>query len=114
MKYLILFVVTFLIVYLLYLVTVVLNKKKLKKFPKSNQVIFFVKKYGVKVDDSNSKELANLIALANAFIISLTITVIELIPNFILKVLVAFPIIIILILVSYDIIGKTMLKRGKK
>lgn len=114
MKYLVLFIVTFLIVYLLYLGTVVLNKKKLKKFPKSNQVTFFVKRYGIKVDDSNSKELANLIALANSFIISFTITVIELIPNFILKVLVAFPVIIVLILVLYDIIGKTMLKRGKK
>ena len=114
MKYLILFVVTFLIVYLLYLGTVVFNKKKIKKFSKSNQVIFFVKKYGIKVDDNNLKELANLVSLANAFIIGFTITVIELIPNFILKVLVAFPIIIILILVSYDIIGKTMLKRGRK
>ena len=114
MKYVILFVVTFLVVYLLYLCTVILNKKKLKKFPKSNQVIFFVKKYGIKVDNSNSKELANLIALTNSLIISITITVIELIPNFILKILVAFPIILILILVLYDIIGKTMLKRGKK
>ena len=114
MKFVILFIVTFLAVYLLYLGTVILSKKKLKKFSKSNQAIFFVKKYKIKVDDSNSKELANLVALANSFIISTTITIIELVPNFILKIAVAFPIIIILILVSYNIIGKTMLKRGKK
>lgn len=114
MKYIILFIVTFVVVYTLYLVTVILNKKKLKKFPTSNQVLIFVKRYKIKVDDSNAKELANLIALANSLIISITITIIELIPNFVLKVLVAFLIIVLLILILYDLIGKIMLKRGNK
>ena len=35
MNYVILFVVAFLVVYLLYLLTVILNKKKLEKFKKS-------------------------------------------------------------------------------
>lgn len=113
MSYVILFVATFLIVYLLYLLTVILNKKKLQKFKKSNQVLYFVKKYKLKVDDSNVKLLAQLVALSNAFIISTAITIVELVPNYILKILVAFLVIMPLILLMYHVVGKIMLKRGR-
>lgn len=114
MKYIIMFVVSFLVVYLAYLFTVILNKKKLKKFETSNQALYFTKKYKIKVSDKNVKLLANLVALSNAFIISTTLIVIDLVPNYILKVLVAFVIIIPLILVLYHIVGLVMLKRGNK
>ena len=114
MNYVILFVVTFLIVYLLYLLTVILNKKKLEKFKKSNQALYFIKKYKIKVDDNNVKLLAHLVALSNAFIMSTAIVLVELVPNFILKILVAFLVIMPLILILYHMVGKIMLKRGKK
>lgn len=114
MKYIIMFVVSFLVVYFAYLLTIILNKKKLKKFETSNQASYFVKKYNVKVSDKNVKLLANLVALSNAFIISITLIIIDLVPNYILKVLVAFVIIIPLILVLYHIVGLVMLKRGNK
>ena len=114
MKFIILFVVTFLVVYLLYLLTVILNKKKLEKFKKSNQVLYFIKKYKIKVDDNNVKLLAHLVAISNAFIMSAAITIVELVPNFILKILVAFLVIMPLILIVYHIVGKIMMKRGNK
>lgn len=114
MDYVILFIVTFLVVYLLYLFTVILSKKKLNKFKTSNQVMFFIKKYQIKVDENNVKFLAHSIAIANALIISIAIIAVELVSNFILKVLVAFIIIIPLILILYHLIGKIMLKRGNK
>lgn len=114
MKFIIMFVVSFLVVYLAYLFTVILNKKKLKKFETSNQALYFNKKYNVKVSDKNVKLLANLVAISNAFIISTTLIIIDLVPNYILKVLVAFVIIIPLILVLYHIVGLVMLKRGNK
>ena len=114
MKFIILFVVTFLVVYLLYLLTVILNKKKLEKFKNSNQALYFVKKYKIKVDDNNVKLLAHLVALSNAFIMSTAITLVELVSNFILKILVAFLVIMPLILIMYHIVGKVMMKRGNK
>lgn len=114
MKYIIMFVVSFLVVYLAYFLTVILNKKKLKKFETSNQALYFTKKYKIKVSDKNVKLLANLVALANAFIISTTLIIIELVSNYILKVLVAFIVIVPLILVLYHIVGLVMLKRGNK
>ena len=85
MKYIIMFVVSFLVVYLAYFLTVILNKKKLKKFETSNQALYFTKKYKIKVSDKNVKLLANLVALSNAFIISTTLIIIELVSNYILK-----------------------------
>ena len=114
MSYFVLFIISFLVVYLLYLLTVILNKKKLEKFKKSNQVMYFIKKYKIEIDDNNVKLLAHLVALSNALIISIAITIVELVPNYILKILVAFLIIMPLILILYHIVGKIMLKRGNK
>ena len=114
MKFLVIFLVSFIVVYLAYLLTVINNKKKLEKFKTSNQVLLLVKKYNIKVTDSNVKMLAQLVALSNAFIIAISITLVELVNNLILKVLVAFVTIIPLILISYSLIGKYMLKKESK
>ena len=47
MKYIVMFVVSFLVVYLAYFFTVILNKKKLKKFETSNQALYFTRKYKI-------------------------------------------------------------------
>ena len=114
MKFLLIFLGAFVVVYLAYLITVIFNKKKLEKFKTSNQVVVLVKKYKLKINDSNIKELAHLVAFSNAFIIASTLTVVELVGNIILKILVAFIIIIPMILISYSLIGKYMLKKENK
>lgn len=114
MKLILIFLASFVVVYLAYLLTVILNRKKLEKFKTSNQVLIFVKRYKLKINDSNVKELAHLVAFSNAFIIALAITVVELVSNFILKILVAFIIIMPLILILYSLIGKYMLKKESK
>ena len=114
MNFIILCVVSFLVVYLAYFITVISNKKKLEKFKTSNQVMIFIKKYNIKITDSNVKEVAQLVALGNAFIIALAITIVELVKNFILKILVAFLVIIPLILIVYSLIGKHMVKKESK
>jgi len=114
MNFVIIFLVSFVVVYLAYLITVILNKKKLDKFKTSNQVLLLVKKYGIKVTDSNVKEIGYLVAFANAFIIATAITIVELISNFILKILVAFVVIVPLILIIYSFIGKYLQKKESK
>jgi len=114
MNFIIIFVMSFLVVYLAYVITVISNKKKLDKFKTSNQVLIFVKKYNLKITDSNVKELAHLVALSNAFIIAVAITVVELVSNFILKILVAFVLIMPLILIIYSLVGQHMLKKESK
>ncbi|MBE6152027.1 MAG: hypothetical protein E7165_01775 [Firmicutes bacterium] len=114
MEFIIIFLVSFAVVYLLYLLTVISNKNKLEKFKTSNNVLILVKKYKLTITDSNVKLLAHLVALANAFIMAFAITIVELVNNFILKILVAFLVIVPLILISYHLIGKYMLKKENK
>ena len=114
MKYVGIFVTTFLIIYLLYLFTVILNKKKLQKFKSSTQALYFIRKYKVKVVDANVKLLANSVALTNAFIMSTAITIVEMVDNYVLKILVAFVVIVPLILGLYHLVGKYMLRREGK
>lgn len=111
MKLIIIFLVSFIVVYLAYLITVIWNKKKLLKFKTSNQVLLLVKKYGIKITDLNVKNVANLTAISNSFIIATAITIVELVNNFILKILVAFIVIVPLILIVYSLMGKYLQKK---
>lgn len=114
MKFIIIFLASFIVVYLAYLITVILNKKKLSKFKTSNQVLLLVKKYGVKITDSNIKNVAYLVAFSNSFIIATAITIVELVNNFVLKILIAFLVIVPLILTAYSLMGKYLQKKECK
>ena len=114
MKFIIIFLTVFVVVYLAYLITVILNKKKLLKFKKSNQILLLVKKYDVKITDANVKEVAHLIAFSNSFIIATAVTVVELVSNFVLKILIAFIVIVPLILIMYSLVGKYLKKKECK
>ena len=113
MDYVILFVVIFTTVFVLYLITVILNRKSLAKFSKSNQALILINKYKLKIDKENTKELALKIALANSLIIATAITIIEFVDNIILKLLVALIVMIPLIIICYKLIAKSMKKEGK-
>ena len=113
MEYVILFLVVFIVVFFLYLITVILNKRKLSSFHKSNQALILIKKYDLKIDKDNKREFAIKIALVNSFVIAVTATIIEFVNNIFLKVLVAMVVMIPLMLIFYKLIGKSMKKEGK-
>lgn len=71
MKYFVAFIIAFLIVYLFYLFTVILQKKKYDKFKKSNQVMYFVKKYKLNVNKIDMRKFTNILGLTNSLIIAL-------------------------------------------
>ena len=113
MKYVILFIMVFIIVFVLYLITVIGNKRKLSKFPKSNQALLLINRFKLKIDKNNVKQFAIKIALANSFIMALTVTIIEFIDNIIFKLLVAITVMVPLIIGFYYLIAKSMKKEGK-
>ncbi len=114
MKEIITFFIVFIIIYLLYLFLVILNKKKMKKYKDNTYVTFLVKTYGLDKDKLPIKALAHIISLSNSFIISFVFVIVTLIDNFILKMLLAFAIIIPLMLILYHIIGKSLQKKYSK
>lgn len=114
MKYILLFVFAFTIIYLFYLFTVILQKKRYDKFKESNQVMFFVKRYKLDKDKINIKKFINVISLVNSFIIAISFTVSSISSNFIIELLIGLLVIVPLMLLSYHVIGISLKKEEEK
>lgn len=114
MKELLLFLIPFIVIYLCYFFFVILSKKKMEKFKNNAYYNFLVKTY--KLDDKKIplKLFAHIISLSNSFIISTTFVIICLVESFVLKMLLAFAVILPLQLIVYFIIGKLLQKKYGK
>ena len=113
MEYIICFLIAFIIVYLFYLFTVVLQKKRYDKFKNSNQVMYFVNKYKLNVNKIDIKKFIHIISLTNSFIIALSFAVIIKIENTLLSLLIGLIVLLPLMLICYHFIG-TYLKKEEK
>lgn len=99
--------IAFVIVYLIYLVLIVFNKKSRKKLKTGIEARFLKKVYKIDLNKINDKKLANSIALNNSIIIAVTFYLTDLFfENMILQMLLSFPILILLIIILYDLTGR--------
>lgn len=114
MLYVRMFLLSFIIVYLFYLVTVVLQKKKYEEFRKSNQVMYFVKRYKLDANKINIKKFIRIISLTNSLIISLSFTIVIKVSNIYLMILLGFFIMLPLMLMSYSLLGLYLKKECLK
>ncbi len=113
MEFLVFFILAFVLVYLFYLVTVILQKKRYEKFKSSNQVLYFKNKYKLDINKLNINLFINVISLLNAFIIATVFTVSMIFDSMIIQLLVGFILITILTYVVYDIYGRILRKKEK-
>ena len=112
MKYLLVFIFSFIIIYLVYYLIIVSRKRGLEAFKDGKQVLFFKNAYNLDLKKLDYKKFANSLSLTNAFIIAVTVTIIELInKSLTLKLLVGFIVLIPLILISYYFLGKIYKKK---
>ena len=107
------FIISFVIVYLFYLFTVILQTKRYDKFKKSNQVMYFVNRYKINVNKINMKKFTNILGLTNSFIISIAFTATFLVDNLILQLLIGLIILIPLIFIFYGFRGNYLKKECK-
>lgn len=111
-----LFIFTFVLVYLFYVIFVLCRKNVLNKFPNGANFLYLKKKYNIKINDNNIKKIANSIFLANSFILALAVSIVCYFDSFIVGILVCIIPIILMILVLYHLIGTYYSKKqgGKK
>lgn len=114
MDKILLFIISFLVVYLVYFLVVVSRKKGLEAFRNGKQLLFFKTAYNLNIDKLDCKKFANSLSITNAFIIAFTITVIEFFESNIVKLGVGFALLIPLILVCYYILGNVYKKKEGK
>ena len=126
MKYLIYSLLTFVIVYLLYELLLVRRKNKINNIYKSTEVENYQQEDGsvvipevlrpyMGVDKIEAKKLTRIIALINAFILSITLEIILVVTSkIILQMLLGFVILLVLICIIYPIIAIILRKKYGK
>ena len=103
----------FIIIYLFYYIAVISKSKKLDKLMEGMEITYLKRRYNLSLKKINKKRIANVIALTNSFIVSVTILLVSIVGNHILKLMMAFIILVPLIIISYHIIG-LYLKRSEE
>lgn len=114
MKEVIFSLISFFLIYFLYLILVVFREKNLKNFEKSTEVSFLVSRYHLQLKKINKRSLANIIALANSFVVASTIFIVSIVENLVLKIIVAMGVMIPLIFMIYYFIGTYYQKKEWK
>lgn len=114
MKQFVLFIIIFVIVYLFYLLFVISRKKSLEKWKSGKEMTYLKYRYKLNLDKINIKELANVIGLSNALIMSLVVTVISFFKSFVIQMLVGIVLLFPSIIIIYHIIGKYYQRKQRR
>ena len=109
-----LFIFTFVLVYLFYIVFVLCRKNILKKFPDSKNMKYLKDRYNVVITDKSIKKIANVVFITNALILSITVSIVCYFDSFVIGLLVSIVPLLVMILAFYHIIGTIFGKRGGK
>ena len=109
------FIGTFLVVYLFYLFHYVIGKKKKYDSRKAPQeLLFLLRKYKLDIKKINYKKIMNQIGLICAFDIAFTSTfMFTFVKNIYLSILIGAVMLIPLIIITFDLLGKFYIKKGK-
>ena len=113
MKFLLSFLISFVVMYLFYLFFVILNNKKNKKIFETNQASIFINLNKLDVKSINEKTFIQVLCICNSFILAITFafTISFVFDNLIINLLLGFVLLIVLILVVYKVIGLFFRKR---
>ena len=114
---LILFILTYIFVLLIYeffIVRIAKKNKDNKSKKKPIEVRYVMNKYKLTMKDINYNQLLQLVALISSLDIAIVVSVMYLIDNFILKLLVGVVLMVVLIIVSYNIVGNFYRKKVDK
>ena len=113
MKEFVIFLLSFVFVFIVYQIFIVKKAKKNikgKKYP--TEVNYLISKYKLDVDKVNYNQLLQIVAITSSFDIALVGSLIMIPENFILRLLIGFFSVIILILVSYHLVYLFYKKKG--
>lgn len=113
-RQLVFFGVAFVIVYFVYYAAVIKRPKKLEKFVKGTEAQILKKFGNLNLEKHEPKKLAKTIALINALAIALIFGIVTLIQNFWLAVGAGFILAIVMILIIYKIVAKSLYRKEVK
>lgn len=120
MKEIILFIVCFWIVLLAYEIIFIIPMKKYKegKLKKKKEkkelaeIRYLVSKYNLDMKKVNYNQLLQIVALISSFDITIIVTIVALVDNYLLSLLMCMLLVIPVVMVSYWLVFKFYKKRG--
>lgn len=112
MEQVILFIVSFILIFLLYQLFIVNKAKKKNAKDKPIEVKYLINKYKVDLKKADYKQMLQITALISSFDVAVIITIVSFFDRINIQILVAFIIIIPIILISYHIVGCVYRKKG--
>ena len=117
MKEVILFIMTYIFILVIYEIFIVRIAKKNHNNSKKNKPIeirYIMKKYNLTMKDIDYDQLLQIVALVSSLDIAIVVSVMFLIKNFVLELLIGVILLILLIIISYSIIGNKYRKKDRK
>ena len=115
MEEFVLFLLSFLFVFLLYQVFLVRKAKKTYKGKKHKELIeisYLIRRYKFDMKKISYNQLLQIVSIVSSFDIALTVSVIMLFDNFLLEILVGFVFVLLIIIVSYHFVYLFYKKKG--
>ncbi len=120
MKEIILFIVCFWIVLLAYEIIFIIPMKKYKKGKLKKkkekkelaEIRYLVSKYNLDMKKVNYNQLLQIVALTSSFDITIIVTIVALVDNYLLSLLMCMLLVIPVVMVSYWLVFKFYKKRG--
>ena len=121
MEEIVLFFMSYVLIFIIYQIFIILPAKKNKNSKKKRELLeikYLELKYNLDLDKVKYEQLLQICALVSSFDISLSVTFVSLVNGLLLELLVGFLSITILIFVSYHFVylfykKKGMIKNGK-
>lgn len=112
MQEVLLFLMTFLFVFLIYQIFIVRKAKRRNSQKKPMEIQYLINKYHIDMKKVNYKKLLLLISLISSLDISIIVTVVLIFESYFMKFIVAFLLVIPIIIISYHFVGKYYKKKG--
>ena len=106
MEQIILFIMTYIVVFFIYQVFIVSKAKRRNSKKRPMEVNYLIKKYNIDINKLDYKNLLITISLVSSLDISIIVTVALLFDNYLLQVIFIFLLVIPVIMISYSFIGK--------
>ena len=112
MKQIILFLLTYIFVFIIYKVMLIGKNKKRNSKKKPMEVKYLETKYNLDLKKLNYKNLLRIIALVSSLDISLIVTIAFLFESYLLELLIILVLRIPTIIISYSFVGNYYVKKG--
>ncbi len=112
MQEIILFIFTFLIVYIIYQIFIVRKEKRRNSKKRPPEVNFLIYKYNIDIKKLDYHKMLNTISIISSLDITIIVTIISTLTNFWIQLIVALVLIFPIFLISYYFIGKYYIKKG--